>query len=538
MEKHMDRRGFIGGMGSAAALGAAAYVAGPRAAEAAEKPKGKIPTTPFKTGHMTFLSGPGAALGAPSLKGHTLAVEEINAEGGLLGKRKIEIITADEAAGTEASVKELRRMKLVEDIDWFTGVISAGDTVALGPVAEELGVPTIFTDGCTDHLFEQVVKNPKYVFRVTNILSSDAVSCMLAASKAWPGVRRIAHIHPDYNFGRVQYIHSKVAAEKLYPGSKIVSEGWPKLFLGDYTAHITKILAAKPDLLVTTLWGGDYVAFYKQALNFGLFDKMKVIANIAFGIEPEALEKDHPEGILAGAHSNYHFTYPPGNQWPLNSQFVQRYRKRWGKHPNYAAEGAYTAVYCLKFAIEKANQYVARWPEPEEITTMLEGMVIATPAGYLDAENYVTKLEQVALRMAEAIAEAERIGQKGIIPPRYILDATIKQMQRFADPAPSSNPLAVTLAEKLAAVPSITAEKRAELLERAASIIGEQVYPAWRNGIELLESQLPNAVPEAGSPAMTGPWRVDVTVRRTGSAPLTSIISSSISASSHSPRYS
>jgi len=382
-EKHMDRRDFIGGMAGAAALGAAVYVASPHAAGAAVKPKGKIPTSPFKTGHMTFLSGPGAALGAPSLKGHTLAVEEINAEGGLLGKRKIKIITADEAAGTEACVKELRRMKLADNIDWFTGVISAGDTVALGPVSEELGVPTIFTDGCTDHLFEQVVKKPKYVFRVTNILSSDAVSCMLAASHAWPNVRRIAHIHPDYNFGRVQYIHSKVAAEKLYPGSKIVSESWPKLFLGDYTAHITKILAAKPDLLVTTLWGGDYVAFYKQALNFGLFDKMKVIANIAFGIEPEALEKDHPEGILAGAHSNYHFTYPPGNQWPLNNQFVQRYKKRWGKHPNYAAEGAYSAVYCLKFAIEKANQYVGRWPEPEEITSMLEGMVIATPAGYL-----------------------------------------------------------------------------------------------------------------------------------------------------------
>ena len=89
-------------------------------------------------------------------------------------------------------------------------------------------------------------------------------------------------------------------------------------FSGDYTAHITKILAAKPDLLVTTLWGGDYVAFYKQALNFGLFDKMKVIANIAFGIEPEALEKDHPEGILAGAHSNYHFTLPTGE--PMAAQ--------------------------------------------------------------------------------------------------------------------------------------------------------------------------------------------------------------------------
>jgi branched-chain amino acid transport system substrate-binding protein len=89
-------------------------------------------------------------------------------------------------------------------------------------------------------------------------------------------MKRIAHLHPDYNSGRVQFVHSKTAAEKLYLGSEIVSEGWPKLFAGDYTAHITKAVASKPDLLVTSLWGGDYVSFYKQALRFGMYDNMKV----------------------------------------------------------------------------------------------------------------------------------------------------------------------------------------------------------------------------------------------------------------------
>src|SRR2546423_808346 len=65
---------------------------------ATEPPKGKIPDTPFKTGHMTFLTSPAAVLGEPSLKGHIMAAEEINAKGGLLGRRKIETITADEAA--------------------------------------------------------------------------------------------------------------------------------------------------------------------------------------------------------------------------------------------------------------------------------------------------------------------------------------------------------------------------------------------------------------------------------------------------------
>jgi branched-chain amino acid transport system substrate-binding protein len=77
--------------------------------------------------------------------------------------------TADEAAGTDANVKELRRMKLDGKIDLFTGVISSANTPALGPVAEELAVLTLFTDGCTDFLFDKAVPNPKYCFRMTNI---------------------------------------------------------------------------------------------------------------------------------------------------------------------------------------------------------------------------------------------------------------------------------------------------------------------------------------------------------------------------------
>ena len=105
---------------------------------------------------------------------------------------------------------------------------------------------------------------------------------------------------PGLNFGRVQFVHSKIAAEKLYPGSEIVSEGWPKLFAGDYAAHITKAIAANPDLLVTSLWGGDYVAFYKQGLRFGMFDRMKVIANIGFRHRARSIGQGSSRGDPGG----------------------------------------------------------------------------------------------------------------------------------------------------------------------------------------------------------------------------------------------
>ena len=128
MATDLGRRDFLAGLGvtvGGAALGVGGELAVAGSAVAQETVKGRVPETPVKFGHITIQSGPGAILGLPSLKGHTLAAEEINAAGGLLGRRRIETITADEAAGPEATVKELKRMKLVEKIDYFSGVIAA-----------------------------------------------------------------------------------------------------------------------------------------------------------------------------------------------------------------------------------------------------------------------------------------------------------------------------------------------------------------------------------------------------------------------------
>ncbi|HSB81094.1 MAG TPA: ABC transporter substrate-binding protein, partial [Candidatus Methylomirabilis sp.] len=339
MSEQTSRRDFLKTLGATAGGAAVAATAGvvsrPAKAEAQEQAKGKIPDKPFKVGHMTFFTGPAAVLGEPMYKGHILAAEEINAKGGLLGKRKIDTIKADEAAGTDGNVKELRRMKLSEGIDLFTGITSSGNTPALGPVAEELKVMTIFVDGCTDFLFDKAVPNPHYIFRITNMQSADGVTCAVATAMTWPQVRKIAHIHPDYSYGRNAFDHFTVAINKLLPGTQVVSEGWPKLGTTDFGSHITKAISAKPDILVSSVWGGDYVAMYKQALRYDLFKKMKFASTIAFGVAPHAIGKDHPEGVIAGVHSNYYFNYPANHRWPLNDDFVKSYYTRWKEYPNF-----------------------------------------------------------------------------------------------------------------------------------------------------------------------------------------------------------
>ena len=118
-----------------------------------------------------------------------------------------------------------------------------------------------------------------------------------------------------------------------------------------------------------------------------------------------------------------------------------------------------------------------------------------------DAENYLARLQQVSLRMDETLAEANRLAQKKMIPPRFILRATADQMKRFAESAPGQNPLVTVFSEKIAGINSLPIERREELRAAAERIVRGQVYPSWRKAIAFVEGL------EAGASDDAGLWR-------------------------------
>jgi uncharacterized protein (DUF885 family) len=129
----------------------------------------------------------------------------------------------------------------------------------------------------------------------------------------------------------------------------------------------------------------------------------------------------------------------------------------------------------------------------------VERFTVARPlAKSRDAENYVAALGQVSARMEEAIADSRRLAAKNVIPPRFILEATVKQMQSFVDPSPGQNPFVTAFAEKMAAVEAIPAAQREQLRAEAEKIAGTQIYPAWKKAIATLQSQLPRSTNDAG----------------------------------------
>jgi len=115
-----------------------------------------------------------------------------------------------------------------------------------------------------------------------------------------------------------------------------------------------------------------------------------------------------------------------------------------------------------------------------------------------DAQNYIARLKLVKTRMEEATTEARRIAGRGMIPPRFILQATISQMRQFIGTPPAQNPFAAMFDERMKAIKELPETRREQLRVEAEKIVAEQVYPAWREAITFLESLLPKSTDDAG----------------------------------------
>jgi uncharacterized protein (DUF885 family) len=129
---------------------------------------------------------------------------------------------------------------------------------------------------------------------------------------------------------------------------------------------------------------------------------------------------------------------------------------------------------------------------PNQLTVV---QPVATPR---DAENYVARLTQIDDRIGEAVVDSESQAAAGVLPPRFILAATISQMERFVAPEPAANPLVTVLSNKMASVAELSTQRRDELAATAAAVVAAEVYPAWQRAIDVLRAQLPRAADDAG----------------------------------------
>jgi len=359
------------------AIGALVFVGSTPETAAQAKPAGA--PAELKVGFVDFYSGGAAVFGASGKATTEWLVDKWNKEGGI-GGVKIKLVIVDEAGGPDKQVTEFRRLVLDEKVDAVVGYTSSANCLAVAPVAEELKVLTIIHICGTHRLTED--RQLKYVFRTSNNQASDSVMAARYVLSVKPDVKTIAGANEDYAWGRDSWEAFKIAMLKLKPDVKVVAELWTKIQAGEYSAEISRLLAAKPDVIHSSFWGGGLITFIKQANPRGLFKQSLVFLSTGEQVL-QNVKKEMPDGVIAAPRATgAYFLDPDPATNRMQKEFVEGLHKyNNGRYPDYPAYRTYQAWAGLRAAYEKAIEQTGRWPKTEEVIKAFEGLTYQTPSG-------------------------------------------------------------------------------------------------------------------------------------------------------------
>jgi branched-chain amino acid transport system substrate-binding protein len=296
-------------------------------------------------------------------------------------------------------------------VHFLFGVVSSAVGLALTEVSKQNKKIFIGTDHASTQL--TVDKFQPYYFRVSNnTFQSMAAGALylkeLKQTKPW---ETVAYIGPDYAYGHDQWDELRYNLDRMGIKYKVVGEYWPKLYAPDYTAFITSIIKDKPDVLVCGLWGGDTVAFIKQATPYGLFTKTLFCSPDAGGNYEvmSATGAELPLGLVLSARHH--------NNWPetqANKDYVQKFFKRTGRYPTYAAEGAYSGILAIAQAVGK----VGNPDDTEALVKALEGMKISLPE---DPEGFTSYIDPATHQIVQEQAIGVTVANDQFPPAKRML---------------------------------------------------------------------------------------------------------------------
>jgi branched-chain amino acid transport system substrate-binding protein len=327
----------------------------------------------IKVGFPMILSGPGALFGEPALKGAQMYVEEVNAAGGVLGK-KIELIPRDTKGNADEAVRVSRELILKDNVDFLVGTLTSAEGPAVSTIAKENKIVFVAPIPKTDQLTAAANLHP-YVFRTASNTTIEGRTAAEIVAK-W-GLKRIATISPDYAYGQDVTKAFVEHLKKIKPDTEIVDQQWPKLGEADYTPFINAQLGKKPEAVFSSLWGGHFLTFAKQAKPLGYFDAVKynfVGAGEAASIESaRTMGADYPVGIWG---NTYDVT-----DWPTgpaaHKDYIQRlkaYTKE--ENPSSWPVTGYVAMQVLAEGIKKAGG-----ADSDKVAKALLDLTVDTPIG-------------------------------------------------------------------------------------------------------------------------------------------------------------
>jgi branched-chain amino acid transport system substrate-binding protein len=297
--------------------------------------------TPIRIGMVDPFTGVYAAVAQNELIGAKLAVEQINAKGGILG-RPIELLVEDSANDVGTGVQKTRKLIERDQVSFIIGDVNSGIAQAIAQVTAEKKVLHVVSGGHTDSITGKDCKWNVYRVCNTTRMEANSVTDLLfnKYGKKWH------FITPDYAFGHTLYDACAANLKKL--GGTVTGNELTPLGTSDFSAYLIKARAANPDVLLLLPQGSDMVNCLKQIVQFGINKQIHVAGTQQ---ELESLESLPPEARIGIWMFEWYWQQP---NTPHLAEFVADIRKQTnGKVPTARTWFGYTSVYTYALAANR-----------------------------------------------------------------------------------------------------------------------------------------------------------------------------------------
>jgi len=338
----------------------------------------------------------------PYKKGMELAVEQINAAGGVNGK-KIELIVRDDNANPGDAVRAAEELVSREKVDVLTGSFLSHIGLALTDFAKQKKFFFLAAEPLTDKIVWQ--NGNRYTFRLR--ASTYMQVAMLVPDAAAMKKKRWAVVYPNYEYGQSAAASFKKLLKEAQPDVEFVAEQAPPLGKVDSGSVVQALADAKPDAIFNVLFGADLSKFVREGNTRGLFQGREVVSLLTG--EPEYLDplKDEtPNGWLVTGYPWY------GVQTPEHKAFFLAYHGKYKDYPRLGSVVGYSAIISLAEGMKKAKS-----TDTEKMIAAFRGLKVTTPFGPV-----VYRTEDHQSTMGAYVGRTKNDGGKGVMVDYRYMD--------------------------------------------------------------------------------------------------------------------
>lgn len=321
---------------------------------------------PVRVGELNSY-GRMAAFAAPYRNGLELALEQVNAKGGVLGGRKLEFVIRDDGATPGDAVRVAEELLTRENVSFLVGTFLSNVGLAVADFANQKKVLFIASEPLSDAI--TMAQGNSYTYRIRP--STYMQTRMLVDALKGKDVKRWAIVAPNYEYGQSAAASFKRLIKEANPAAEIVAEQYPALGKVDAGATVSALAQANPDGIFNVLFGADLPPFVREGTTRGLFQG-KTVVSLLTG-EPEymlPLKDETPEGWIVTGYPWEQITDP------AHKAFVDAYRAKFNDTPRLGSFLGYVVVHMVRDLIEKAQS-----TDTEKLRAAFDGMTFDTIVG-------------------------------------------------------------------------------------------------------------------------------------------------------------